>query len=119
MRMSMCACVVRVAGREQLHVRVCMCDATWPVRLGACECGRADVEVWLWACASPLTWIRTRLLRSLGGGGGHTCGPRMWLSLARVVPRQKAVLLPVPIPLPHAVPKGQALPRTKPCSCPV
>lgn len=26
--MSMGACVVRVAGRVQLHVRVCMCDAT-------------------------------------------------------------------------------------------
>lgn len=38
MRMSMCACVVRVAGRVQLHVRVCMCDATWHVRLGVCEC---------------------------------------------------------------------------------
>lgn len=72
MRMSMCACVVRVAGRVQLHVRACMCDARWHVHLGTCECGRADVEVWLWACASSLTWIKTRLLRSLGGGGGHT-----------------------------------------------
>lgn len=34
--MSMGACVVLVAGCVQLHVRVCMCDATWHVCLGVC-----------------------------------------------------------------------------------
>lgn len=97
MPMSVCACVVCVAGRVQLHVCACKCDhvacmsgcvclSVWQSR-GKCGCGLA---------ASLLTWTRTRLLRSLGWGG-HTSGQKgvarpcpMWY------PRQKAVLLPVP-----------------------
>lgn len=79
------------------------------------------MEVWLRACRFTACLDQHKAAEKLGGlGGGHTSGQKDVAGPCPVwYPRQKAVLLPVPISLPHAVPKGQALPRTKPYSCPV
>lgn len=68
--------------------------------------------------ASLLTWIGTRLqeaggLAMLLWPGGR--GP----DLPYVEPQMKAVPLASSLSVPHAIPKGQVLPRTKSCSRPV
>lgn len=116
---SVCAHVVRVAGCVQRHV----CGAcVTPCGVCVWVCGRADVVVWLWACCFSAHRVQDAAAQSLWVGQGvqwpGSLARRTWLRLIPCGPQNgRLSLLPVPIFPPHAIPTGQALPRTKPCSC--